>query len=93
VVTFAALLAIGSWAFFDFGGLRERLAGPVWLFTSMLTVWAIPAAIGIAILRHHLYDIDRLINRTLVFGLLTATPRPRLRRRDAGARAAVRRDH
>jgi hypothetical protein len=32
----------------------------------------IPAAIGIAILRYHLYDIDRLINRTLVFGLLTA---------------------
>jgi hypothetical protein len=70
--TYAALLAIGSWALFDFLGLRERLAGPVWLFFSMLTVWLIPAAIGIAILRYHLYDIDRLINRTLVFGLLTA---------------------
>ena len=34
---------------------------------------AVPTAIAIAVLRERLFDIDRLINRTLVYGLLTAS--------------------
>jgi hypothetical protein len=37
-----------------------------------LSLLLIPLSIGVAVLRSHLFDIDLLINRTLVYGLLTA---------------------
>jgi two-component system, NarL family, sensor kinase len=45
-----------------------------WLVFGMLllTITAVPASIAVALLRYRLYDLDRLVNRTLVYGALTA---------------------
>lgn len=64
------------------GAMSNRVVHPLldnawisWIsFVLMMAgLISIPIAMGIAILKYHLYDIDVVINRTLVYGALTIT--------------------
>jgi len=74
-LTYAGVLAIlGNIAIYGWYAARSNdpLAFDLMLIGLEVALTAIALAAGIAILRYRLYDIDLVINRTLVYGALTA---------------------
>ena len=70
----ASVLAVGAFV----GWVVSDVVGAWWLrwdvgfAATMIGLAGLPTAVGIAILKYRLHDIDLIINRTLVYGILTA---------------------
>lgn len=72
-LTYLSVLAGGL----VFGPEASDAETPFWFaimtYVVFLSFAGIPVSIGFAILKHRLYDIDVVINRALVYGVLTVT--------------------
>jgi hypothetical protein len=73
-VVYLSALVIGLFApQASLGSGDVSLIGNILLDAVLLSYAGVPIAVGFAVLKYHLYDIDVVINRTLVYSTLTAT--------------------
>jgi signal transduction histidine kinase len=71
-VAFAVFQLVAIVAIVADHGKQPPVAGVAYAGTAFIGMFGLPAAITVAILKYRLYEIDVIINRTVVYGLVSA---------------------
>ena len=67
-----AVIALAGLVMIAVGPSKDQTPGRIVRDVAFLAVAALPVSMGVGILKYHLYDIDRLISRTLSYTVVTA---------------------
>jgi hypothetical protein len=70
-LTSGAVIAVIGLALIAVGPSKDQMLGRVTHDLAFLALAALPVSMGIGILKYRLYDIDRIISRTLAYAIVT----------------------